>query len=97
MFFSLSIASAVRKPLRVEKAQGFGHEADVQRVGIKRLAVDVHDAFAVAADGERRAAFMANERRIIGVFSLLVFADDRCHLQKAHLFDQQQPSSSQKA
>lgn len=50
MFFSLSIASAVRKPLRVEKAQGFGHEADVQRVGIKRLAVDVHDAFAVAAD-----------------------------------------------
>ena len=48
---------------------------------MERFAVDIYDRGRIAPDGQLRAALVADERRIVGVFSLLVLADDRRDLQ----------------
>ena len=67
--------------LGIEKAQGLWLEGNVEEVCVKRFAVDVYDRGRIAPDGQLRAALVADERRVVGVFSLLVLADDRRDLQ----------------
>ena len=71
----------VTQTLGIEKAQGLWLEGNVEEVCVERFAVDVYDRGRIAPDGQLRAALVADEARLVGVFSLLVFADDCRDLQ----------------
>ena len=73
----------------VEEAQLLFRQADVHVRGVTRLAVEVDDLLAVAADADAVGGEVREDLRYFRIASGLVFADDLRHLEARDLLHQQ--------